>query len=74
MALIERLQVPDPTEKNALRLAMRVRACQLMGVNKKLVRSDLEELLAMQDEDGGWPTGWYCGYARNLNDHIGNRG
>ncbi|KAK4220757.1 HAD-like domain-containing protein [Podospora fimiseda] len=69
-ALMERLHVP----LNALALAMRVRACQLAGMRKELVQPDLDNLLEMQEEDGGWPAGFFCSYGRIQSQKIGSRG
>ncbi|KAK4224348.1 Haloacid dehalogenase-like hydrolase-domain-containing protein [Podospora fimiseda] len=69
-ALMERLHIP----LNALALAMRVRACQLIGMKKELVQPDLDNLLAMQEEDGGWPAGFFCSYGRIQSQQIGSRG
>ncbi|KAK3388029.1 Haloacid dehalogenase-like hydrolase-domain-containing protein [Podospora didyma] len=68
-ALTERLRV----KVNPLALAMRVRACQVVGVPRELVQPDLQELLSLRDEDGGWPAGHFCWFGRTGNK-IGSRG
>ncbi|KAK4651924.1 hypothetical protein QC762_606810 [Podospora pseudocomata] len=69
-ALRERLNVP----MNALALAMRVRAWQLLGLGRGFVQRDLESLLGMQEGDGGWPAGDFCSYGRVQKQRIGSRG
>jgi hypothetical protein len=61
----------EPT--NPLALALRLFACQVVAVAPKLYRRDLERLLALQDEDGGWPAGHFCCLGRTR-VKIGNRG
>ncbi|KAJ6437343.1 ATP-dependent DNA helicase tlh1 [Purpureocillium lavendulum] len=68
-ALQERLHAPA----NPLALAMRISACQRMGVEPALVEPDLESFLNLQDEDGGWPAGHFCRLGSTGNV-IGNRG
>lgn len=64
--LQERVGVPvDPTS-----LSMRLLACHAMGIPDPL---GLQELLAMQMEDGGWPLGTVYMYGSNKLK-IGNRG
>ncbi|KAK4657018.1 hypothetical protein QC762_209220 [Podospora pseudocomata] len=71
-ALLERLRVS--AAGNAAALAMRVRACQAVGLGSEVARGDFEELLGLQrGEDGGWPAGWFCRMGRT-GDAIGNRG
>ncbi|KAF3014150.1 hypothetical protein E8E14_000141 [Neopestalotiopsis sp. 37M] len=61
----------EPT--NPLALALRLFACQILAVEPTLYRRDLERLLALQDEDGGWPAGQLCCLGRTRVP-IGNRG
>lgn len=67
--LQERINVPT----NALALALRLFACQAVGIEKGLYRRDLETLIAAQEEDGGWPAGHFCCIGRT-GKRIGNRG
>ncbi|KAI2470663.1 HAD-like protein [Annulohypoxylon bovei var. microspora] len=67
--LEERLNVPT----NPLSLALRIFACQLIGINEKLYRKDLRTLLSLQDRDGGWPAGHFCCVGKT-GTRIGNRG
>ncbi|KAI2620754.1 HAD-like protein [Hypomontagnella submonticulosa] len=67
--LEERLNVPT----NPLSLALRLFACQLVGIDEKLYRKDLGTLLSLQDRDGGWPAGHFCCMGRT-DARIGNRG
>ena len=67
--LQERLNVPV----NPLALALRLFACQAVSVDRQLYKKDLERLLALQDQDGGWPAGHFCCYGRT-GARIGNRG
>ncbi|ETS74731.1 hypothetical protein PFICI_13215 [Pestalotiopsis fici W106-1] len=61
----------EPT--NPLALALRLFTCQIIGVEAKLYKRDLDRLLALQDEDGGWPAGHFCCLGRTR-VRIGNRG
>ncbi|KAL8710177.1 MAG: hypothetical protein Q9220_005260 [cf. Caloplaca sp. 1 TL-2023] len=67
--LQERLNVPT----NPLALALRLFACQAVGIEKRLYKKDLETLLEAQEEDGGWPAGHFCCIGRT-GMRIGNRG
>jgi len=68
-ALRERLHV----KTNALALAMRVRAWQVLGLERTAVKEDWEELLAFQEADGGWPAGHFCTFVK-ADRKIGSRG
>ncbi|KAL8993732.1 MAG: hypothetical protein Q9169_006129 [Polycauliona sp. 2 TL-2023] len=67
--LQDRLNVPV----NPLALALRLFACQCVGMDPQLYRRDLETLMSSQDEDGGWPAGHFCRIGRT-GARIGNRG
>ncbi|KAL8786838.1 MAG: hypothetical protein Q9195_008031 [Heterodermia aff. obscurata] len=67
--LQERLNVPV----NPLSLALRLFAAQEVGLDPLLYRKDLDRLVALQDEDGGWPAGHFCCIGRT-GARIGNRG
>lgn len=67
--LQDRLNVPV----NPLALALRLFACQCVGVDAQLYKKDLEKLVSLQDEDGGWPAGHFCCIGRT-GARIGNRG
>lgn len=67
--LIDRLSVPT----NPLALALRLFACQLLDLGPELYRKDLETLVSLQEEDGGWPAGHFCRLGRT-GTCIGNRG
>ncbi|KAI1282957.1 HAD-like protein [Xylaria sp. FL0933] len=67
--LQERLNVPT----NALALAMRLFACQMVGIEKALYKKDFELLLCQQERDGGWPAGHFCCVGKT-GARIGNRG
>ncbi|KAI1125243.1 HAD-like protein [Nemania abortiva] len=67
--LMERIDVPT----NPLALALRISACQLVGINHQRYKKDLELLMSLQDEDGGWPAGHFCCIGRT-GARIGNRG
>lgn len=58
---------------NPLALALRLRACQLIDMEPVEYRKDMETLLFMQEEDGGWPAGHFCRLGRT-GTRIGNRG
>ncbi len=58
---------------NALALALRLRACQIMGIDEALLQPDYEKLLSLQEADGGWPAGHFCCMGRT-GAKIGNRG
>ncbi|KAI0602066.1 HAD-like domain-containing protein [Biscogniauxia sp. FL1348] len=68
-ALLERINVPT----NPLALALRISACQLIGLERSLYRQDMAKLMSLQCEDGGWPAGHFCCMGR-LGSYIGNRG
>ncbi|KAI0543933.1 HAD-like protein [Xylaria curta] len=67
--LCERIGVPA----NPLALAMRLSACQLVGIDPSLYKKDLTTFLSLQEEDGGWPAGHFCRTGRT-GQRIGNRG
>ncbi|KAI3338725.1 HAD-like protein [Ustulina deusta] len=67
--LEERLNVPT----NALALALRVFACQIVGVDESPYRKDFDLLLSLQERDGGWPAGHFCCVGKT-GARIGNRG
>lgn len=67
--LEERANVPT----NPLALALRIFACQLVGIEAGLYRKDFEALLALQNADGGWPAGHFCCIGKT-GACIGNRG
>lgn len=67
--LQERLNVPT----NPLALALRLFAYQSVDIDSQLYRKDLETLMSLQDEDGGWPAGHFCCIGRT-GARIGNRG
>ena len=67
--LMERLNVPA----NPLALALRLFACQTVGLDPEVYRKDLQTLLSLQEEDGGWPAGHFCRLGRT-GTRIGNRG
>lgn len=67
--LKERLVQRVNCDADALALAMRVLACQLLGINNS---SDLQRLLEMQVEDGSFEIGWLCRYGKTQ-IKIGNR-
>ncbi|KAI0516724.1 HAD-like protein [Xylaria bambusicola] len=58
---------------NPLGLAFRLAACQFAGIEPALYQRDLERLLSLQEEDGGWPAGHFCCMGRT-GARIGNRG
>lgn len=60
-------------EVDSLALAMRILACQLLGVRPKGYEMDMARLKEMQCDDGSWPLGWACRYGRTK-ARIGNRG
>ncbi|KAK7745101.1 hypothetical protein SLS62_009965 [Diatrype stigma] len=68
-ALLERINA----KTNPLALALRVSACQLVGLERSRYRQDLDALKSLQEEDGGWPAGHFCCTGRT-GDRIGNRG
>ncbi|KAK3401455.1 Haloacid dehalogenase-like hydrolase-domain-containing protein [Sordaria brevicollis] len=58
---------------DSLELAMRLRACQVFGIEKDFYKWQMDELLVLQEHDGGWPAGHYCKVSRS-GIHIGSRG
>ncbi|KAI5465254.1 HAD-like domain-containing protein, partial [Mariannaea sp. PMI_226] len=68
-ALIERVHVPV----NPLALAMRIAACQAVGIDQRMLHIDINMLLEIQDRDGGWPPGHFCRFG-STGDKVGNRG
>ncbi|KAI1494900.1 HAD-like domain-containing protein [Biscogniauxia mediterranea] len=68
-ALLERINMPA----NPLALALRISACQLIGLDTSLYQQDVAKLMSLQCEDGGWPAGHFCCIGRSRS-HIGNRG
>lgn len=67
--LEERIGVPV----NPLALALRLFACQKVGIGSILYKKDLKLFMSLQESDGGWPAGHFCRYGRTGNK-IGNRG
>lgn len=65
----ERLNVPT----NPMALALRLSACQTVGIDPRLFRKDLETFMLLQEEDGGWPAGHFCRFGKT-GARIGNRG
>ncbi|KAF9872945.1 hypothetical protein CkaCkLH20_09455 [Colletotrichum karsti] len=65
----ERIHVPA----NPAALALRLSACQIVGIDPGLYRKDLKALMSLQELDGGWPAGHFCWYGRTR-AKIGNRG
>ena len=57
------------TEGDALALAMRVLACDYVGIRNDV---DLRKLLSLQCIDGGWEIGWVYHYGSGIS--VGNRG
>ncbi|KAI8953307.1 HAD-like protein [Xylaria longipes] len=67
--LQERIGVPT----NALALALRISACQLVGISPHRYSKDIKLFMSLQEEDGGWPAGHFCCLGRT-GTRIGNRG
>lgn len=67
--ILDRINVPT----NPLALALRISACQLVGINPQRYQGDLELLMSLQGEDGGWPVGHFCCTGRTR-ERIGSRG
>lgn len=68
-ALLERINIPT----NPLPLALRISACQAIGLNLSIYREDLKKLMSLQEQDGGFPAGHFCCIGRT-GARIGNRG
>jgi len=68
--LRQRVQERIGSEGDALSLAMRVIACASVGIRDEM---DLRTLLNLQQEDGGWESGWMYKYGSS-GINIGNRG
>ncbi|KAJ4304591.1 hypothetical protein N0V90_000117 [Kalmusia sp. IMI 367209] len=68
-ALLTRVGVYDKMV-DSLCVAMRVLACQSLGLNPE---PDMSRLKAFQGEDGSWPLGWVCRYGKTK-ERLGNRG
>lgn len=68
-ALLERVNIPT----NPLALSLRISACQSIGLDPHIYEQDLIKLMAMQEEDGGWPMGYFCCMGRT-GAGVGNRG
>lgn len=68
-ALLERINVLT----NSVSLALRVSACQVIGLPPVVYRQDLKRLLSLQERDGGFPAGHFCCMGRT-GVRIGNRG
>lgn len=68
-ALLERINVPT----NPLALALRISACQLIGLDPFIYQQDLKKLMSLQEKDGGFPAGHFCCIGRT-GARIGNRG
>ncbi|KAI0458929.1 HAD-like protein [Xylaria acuta] len=67
--LQERIDMPT----NPLALALRISACQLVGVSPHCYNKDLKLFMSLQEEDGGWPAGHFCCMGRT-GARVGNRG
>ncbi|KAI0438652.1 HAD-like protein [Xylaria telfairii] len=67
--LEQRINVPT----NPLALALRISACQLVGVSAHRYNRDFKLFMSLQQEDGGWPAGHFCCMGR-IGARIGNRG
>lgn len=72
-AIKSQLQERLGVSVNPLALAFRLFACQAVAMEPELYRRDLQTFLMLQDEDGGWPAGHFCCFAR-MGARIGNRG
>lgn len=72
-AIKEQLQARLNVPTNSLALALRLFACQIVGIDSQLYRKDLETLMSLQAEDGGWPAGHFCCIGRT-GARVGNRG
>jgi FMN phosphatase YigB (HAD superfamily) len=68
--LKERTRELIGTNGDALALAMRLLTCAYVGLENQV---DLQKLLPMQREDGGWEIGWIYKYG-SAKIMIGNRG
>ncbi|OBT82196.1 hypothetical protein VE02_09633 [Pseudogymnoascus sp. 03VT05] len=68
-ALLKRINAPT----NPLALALRISACKLVGLDPLVYQQDLEKLMSLQEEDGGFPAGHFCCFGRT-GARIGNRG
>lgn len=68
--LAERVKERIGATGDALCLAMRLLICKSVGISNLV---DLNTLLSMQLEDGGWPAGWMYRYGSS-GVEIGNRG
>lgn len=68
--LRQRIKEHIGKDGDALALAMRILACDYVGIRNEV---DLRTLLALQCEDGGWGTGWMYKYGSS-DIKIGNRG
>ncbi|MCJ1468295.1 hypothetical protein MMC07_006923 [Pseudocyphellaria aurata] len=67
--LKNRIQERIGQSGNALSLAMRLLTCNLFGISNQ---GDLDVLLSLQCEDGGWGLDWMYRYGSGI--QIGNRG
>lgn len=68
--LKERIQERVGQSGNALSLAMRLLTCNVFGIKDQV---DLDVLLSLQCEDGGWGLDWMYRYG-STGIKIGNRG
>ncbi|EAW17241.1 uncharacterized protein NFIA_006050 [Aspergillus fischeri NRRL 181] len=68
--LTSRLRARVNADGDSIALAMRIIACQALGIPDEL---DLQKLLSLQSEDGGWEVGWLCCTGKR-GIRIGNRG
>lgn len=68
--LRERVEARDDLEVDAMTLALRVMACNFVGVRNQ---EAIDKLLSLQREDGGWELGWIYKYGSS-GLLIGNRG
>lgn len=68
-ALLKRINIPT----NQLPLALRISACQAIGLNPSIHREDLKKLMSLREQDGGFPAGHFCCIGRT-GARINNRG
>lgn len=55
-ALLERINL----QANPLALALRISACQLVGIDSFLYRQDMAQFMSLHDQDRGWPADHLC--------------
>ena len=68
--LKERVSERIGAHGDPLQLAMRLLTCQIFDLENKL---DMQALLELQQDDGGWDAGWLCKYGSS-DLRLGNRG